>query len=128
MADLNTVERQQLEERAETLQARVLAFLANIRPDPNSTLSNSDLIEHGRARLTEWMVAAECGQDVRWNAKDCGDILRFLGACVPWRCYCNDSHAADEPVRPDLTCGYHLILNMLEDQVGQLGQREGAHA
>jgi hypothetical protein len=95
----------------DTFQIR--AFLARTRPLSGCSFGDDDTFWTGRGLIEELALSRETGTTLQWSLEQCADVLRFIHSVEPTKgnCFCDDDSEISA------TCGFHVILEFIEDQL-----------
>ncbi len=99
---------------------RIRALLAITRPlSGNET---PDVYWEGRSLVESLALSFDVGSDYGWSPLQCATVLEFLGVIEPTagNCFC------DDPSEVNATCGLHVILNFMADELRRLPQSSEA--
>jgi len=106
-----------IEDRPST---RLRAFLARTRPITGCECPN--VYWEGRSLIESLALSYEIMtvDDYEWTLPQCALVLSFLQAIEPaeGHCFCGGFDSA--PYAISTTCGHHLILQQLQDQMDRL--------
>lgn len=94
----------------------IRGFLAKVKPLEGCTVR--DEYWEGRSLIERLALALEVNEDCHWDATQCATVLDFLGLTQPVNgiCFCNDGSYSST----NATCGFHVILNFMRDEVRRL--------
>jgi hypothetical protein len=107
---------------------RLRAFLAKTRPLTGNEVPN--VYWEGRSLIESLALSYETreyeaiGPDPEWTLEKCATVLAFLQVIEPVKghCFCGGFDREEHGI--SITCGHHIILGNLEEQLLHLAARD----